>query len=630
MTKEKPKYSFISNTLFAVSTLWHCDRSILFYIFGNVPVILLLPLCSLYLPKVIVASIEDTKAPMYMITGVLFIALSMLILSVLQQFISARIELHHQKVMRYMKATLSRKAMNVSYEVIDRPSTQVMFKKVFEMIQNGAEQGLQALPILFATLLGNILGFTVYTGILSTLNPLITVFILASTLITYFVNKAINKWVFKNRDNWLKLDVKLAYLTYKSSSFDCAKDIRLYHMKQWFCDVFKKFMGKRIKWTVTMQSLYYLGNGIEALFVLLRDGFAYGYLIYLVWKNTISVSDFVLYFGVISGFSSWCTEIIKSFAKANQINFNLCDMRSYLELEEDSISPDANSLTDTCMAELAATCEPFMAIPSSPMPCQIELENVSYCYEGETTPTLKNINLVIAPGEKIAVVGANGAGKTTFVKLICGLYTPTTGVVKVNHYTSSEYDKQSYYNLFSPVFQDVRLLPMSIAKNITLCDKDQMDEPRLFECLRLSGFDEVISKLPDGLDTLLVRDINEKAIQLSGGEQQKLMLARALYKNAPIMILDEPTAALDPIAENAMYLKYNELTTDKTSLFISHRLASTRFCDRILLIENGEIIEIGSHEELLQLGQKYAEMFEIQAQYYKEQKEVNNYEESPC
>lgn len=625
MTKEKPKYGFMSNTLFAVSTLWHCDRSILFYIFGNVPVILLLPLCSVYLPKVIVSAIEDSKAPLYMITGVLFITLSMLTLSVLQQFIAARMELHHQKVMSYMKATVSKKAMNVSYEVIDRPSTQVMFKKVFEMIQNGEEEGLQAMPILFATLLGNILGFTVYTGILSTLNPLITVLIIASTFITFFVNKAINKWVFKNRDNWLKLDVKLAYLTYKSGSFDCAKDIRLYHMKQWFGDVFKNFMAKRIKWTVTMQGLYYLGNGVEALFVLLRDGFAYGYLIYLIWKNTISVADFVLYFGIISGFSSWCMEIIKSFSKANKINFNLCDIRSYLELQEDTTSPYENKIRTSTLDETAASC-----VASNPTPCQIELENVSYCYEGEDTPTLKNIDLLIKPGEKIAVVGANGAGKTTFVKLVCGLYTPTTGTVKVNDCNSTAYDKQTYYNLFAPVFQDVRLLPMSIVKNITLCDKDQVDEARLLECLSLSGMDEVVAKLPDGLDTLLVRDINEKAIQLSGGEQQKLMLARALYKNAPIMILDEPTAALDPIAENAMYLKYNELTAHTTSIFISHRLASTRFCDRIILIENGEIVEIGSHEELLALGQKYAKMFEIQAQYYKEQEEEDEHEESIC
>lgn len=396
----------------------------------------------------------------------------------------------------------------------------------------------------------------------------------------------------------------MAYLTYKSSAFDTAKDIRLYNMKQWFCDAFYKFMNRRIKWTVTMQAFYFLSHAVEAFLILLRDGLAYFYLIYLVFKGNLSVSDFVLFFGVISGFSSWCMQIIYTLSSINELNYNICDLREYMDLPEYT----QDNVTPKCSTDSIKNYD-------------IELENVSYRYQTESYDTLKNINLIIKPGEKIAVVGANGAGKTTFVKLICGLYTPTSGIIKVGGHSISEYPKEDFYKLFSPVFQDLRLLPISIEKNITLCDTDEINKDHLTSCLKLSGFDEVIAKLPYGLDTLLVRDMNENAIQLSGGEEQKLMLARALYKSAPIMILDEPTAALDPIAENNMYLKYNELTEHRTSIFISHRLASTRFCDRIILIEHGEIIEIGSHEELLAAGKKYAEMFETQAQYYKNNEE---------
>lgn len=604
LERNKPHYKLWQNIIFTVKKLWVWDKPILFYIFGKIPIILLLPLCGIYLPKIIVSEIENGMGPLHLVGSVGFIAVIMLILSVLQQFIQAKMELHTTKVSHKMETIVSTKAMDTNYEVIDRPSTQVLIKKAYDLASGYTSGGIQEFPVLFATILANALGFTVYTGILATLNPLIILLIIASTFISYFVNTAVNGWVFRNRAHWLRLDLKLAYLTYKSGSFDTAKDIRLYNMKNWFCDAFYKFMNKRIKWTIFMQLFYFIGHVVEALLILLRDGLAYVYLIYLVFNGSISVSDFVLYFGVISGFSSWCMEIIKNLAKINELNFNICDFREYLELPE--YIKDESKIKVSDMAG---------------KPCKIELNHVSYRYEGESEDTLKDLNLVIKPGEKIAVVGHNGAGKTTFVKLICGLYKPTSGSIKVNNHAISEYDQENYYNLFSPVFQDIRLLPISIEKNITLCESEEIDRPRLMHCLKLSGFDKVIEKLPNGLDTLLIRDMNEQAIQLSGGEEQKLMLTRALYKDAPIMILDEPTAALDPIAENAMYLKYNELTAYKTSIFISHRLASTRFCDRIILIEHGKIIEVGSHEELLNLGKKYAEMFEIQAQYYKNSEE---------
>lgn len=600
--RKKPKYNVLQNAIFTTKELWSFDKPILFYIFGKIPIIVLLPLCSIYLPKIIASEIELGAQPLHMVSSVGVIAIAMLVLSVLQTFISARIDVHTIKVTQHMEMAISAKAMDTDYEIIDRPSTQVMIKKAYDIAHGQEKEGIQALLFLFSSFLANILGFTVYTGILSTLSPLITLFILISAFVSYFVNTAVNKWVVANRDQWLKLDLKLVYLTYKSGSFETAKDIRLYNMKQWFSDAFHKFMNKRIRWTVTMQLFYFLANATGAVLTFLRDGAAYVYLIYLVFNGSISVSDFILYFGVIAGFSTWCMEIISNMAQVNQVNFNICDLRAFLELPNHSdphIGLDYNKHHQ----------EPY----------EIRLNQVSYSYEGEEAPILKDLNLIIKPGEKIALVGANGAGKTTLVKLICGLYKPTTGTITIGKHTPAEYKRDEYYKLFSPVFQDIRLLPISIEKNITLCESKDVDRLRLLECLRLSGFDQVVDKLQDGLNTLLIKDMDKNAIQLSGGEEQKLMLARALYKDAPIMILDEPTAALDPIAENAMYLKYNELTAHKTSIFISHRLASTRFCDRIILMEHGKIIEVGTHETLLSLGGKYAEMFEVQAKYYKDQ-----------
>lgn len=313
------------------------------------------------------------------------------------------------------------------------------------------------------------------------------------------------------------------------------------------------------------------------------------------------IGDFVLYFGAVAGFSTWLSGIVNNLNSLNSISLNVCDLREYLEMK-DKMNREAG-------VRLPISCE---------LPCDIELRNLYYKYPGAQDYTIKNINLHIKKGEKLALVGVNGAGKTTLVKLICGLYTPSKGEILINGEKSSLYNRDDYYTLFSVVFQDIHLLPISIEKNIALRLEEKIDDEKMDRVLNMSGFMEKIKALPKGKKTLLVKSVYEEAIELSGGEVQKLMLARALYKDAPIIILDEPTAALDPIAENEVYQKYNELTKDRTSVFISHRLSSTKFCDRIVFIENGEILEEGDHYSLMNKNGKYKEMYDMQSYYYKD------------
>lgn len=254
---------------------------------------------------------------------------------------------------------------------------------------------------------------------------------------------------------------------------------------------------------------------------------------------------------------------------------------------------------------------------------------MNFTYPESADATLRDVSFTIRPGEKIALVGLNGAGKTTLVKLLCGLYHPTEGEILLNGKKVREYDRESYYRMISAVFQNVKLLPLSIAQNVasapespagkSCAEQPKMDLERVRRCLKLAGLWEKVESFPLKEHTLLGRKVWAQAVDLSGGEKQKLWMARAFYKQAPVLVLDEPTAALDPLAEQEVYEKYREMSEGRTSLFISHRLASTSFCDRIFFMEKGRITEVGSHRELLEKGGAYAGLYRIQSQYYREE-----------
>lgn len=245
----------------------------------------------------------------------------------------------------------------------------------------------------------------------------------------------------------------------------------------------------------------------------------------------------------------------------------------------------------------------------------VEFKNVSFQYPNADAYALKHVNLKFKVGEKLAVVGMNGSGKTTFIKLMCRLYDPTEGEILLNGVNIKKYDYNEYTSIFSVVFQDFRLFSFSLGQNVSA--SASYDEDKVIECLKKAGFAERLNSLPNKLNTFLYKDIDADGVEISGGEAQKLALARALYKNAPFIILDEPTAALDPISEYEVYSKFNEIAGTKTAIYISHRLASCRFCDKIAVFHEGEIIQLGSHEELLaDSSGKYYELWNAQAQYY--------------
>ena len=387
-------------------------------------------------------------------------------------------------------------------------------------------------------------------------------------------------------------------MIWKARSLEFAKDVRIFGLGDWIRQLIDKSMKMLEAFVVRREKVYIWANIVDVVMALLRNGIAYAYLIWQALEQGLPASEFLLYFSAVSGFSAWVTGILSEFTQLHKESIALSRVQEYLNI------PEPFKFEDGVQPSVADDYE-------------LKLENVTFRYPGTEKNILENVNLTIHPGEKLAVVGLNGAGKTTLVKLLCGFYDPTEGRVLLNGQDIRDFNRKQYYELFSAVFQEFSILDTTIAECVAQTAMD-IDMNKVAACLEKAGLTAAIAKFPQGVDTHIGREVYLDGVMLSGGQTQRLMLARALYKDGPILVLDEPTAALDPLAENDIYMKYSEMTAGKTSVFISHRLASTRFCDRILFVADGGIAEEGTHEELLALGGAYANLFEVQSRYYRE------------
>ncbi|MCL2867613.1 MAG: ABC transporter ATP-binding protein/permease, partial [Clostridia bacterium] len=381
-----------------------------------------------------------------------------------------------------------------------------------------------------------------------------------------------------------------------------AKDIRLYGAFEWLGGLIDDLLAKHARGEDAVFKQYMKAQWADAVLLLIRDGAAYALLIAQVINGNLSLGNFVMAFAAIGALAGWLSGMMAALNDIGKSSVQLADITRYHEY------PDRMNTGKGI---------PLPAVSDAPP--SITLRDVTFRYPNAETPTLNKINLEIKSGERLAVVGANGAGKTTLIKIICGLCLPDTGEVLLNDRRMPDFNRDDYYRLFSPVFQEIHLMSSDISANISQVTPEETDAEKVARAIDLAGLRSKVNSLPNGEKTLLVRAIHADAIELSGGEKQKLALARALYKDAPILILDEPTAALDPIAENEIYKEYADLTRGKTSVYISHRLASTRFCDRIILLDGNVIAEQGTHDELIQMNGIYARMFSIQSSYYREE-----------
>ena len=598
--KRKPKYGLFSSVAYIYRILWQTERGLAFTGLFTVPVTVVLSALSLYTPSAVLRALSSQKGFSYVAQVILGLLLAKLCFDLANTVIWQKISgAEHLVLMQLIYMYNYYQRMRDDYLSYD-----VQMMKLDERgdaaIRDNHTAGVH-FPMDFANLAGTILNFILFGSVISLLNPVIVLLLLAGGAINY----AVGAW--ERRKNWEtqdirnKLDKKIKYTTLGiSNNFCWAKDIRLYHMQDGLHERFMRLhgMAKSEKWKCERRSV--LAAIVGFLIVLARDGAAYGFLIGKVAAGELTAASFVLYFSAITSMSGLMGRILWTINRVLDGALEVSDFREGLETD--------------------GKLNHGKGIPVPKKAFSIEFRHVSFRYPKGEKKVLDDVSFTIKAGEKVALVGVNGAGKTTLTRLMCGLLLPDEGEILLDGHTLYEYNRDEMYTLFGLIPQSYSILPCSIAKNIACVGEDEeIDSKRLWKSIEQAGLAEKIAALPLGVNTPLGRELSNDGIELSGGETQKLLLARLLYKNPLFLILDEPTAALDPIAEDQVYHQYGEITKETTSVFISHRLASTRFCDRIFLLDGANFAEVGTHEELMAAGGKYRELFDVQSKYYKKE-----------
>ena len=601
----KPKYNMAQNSWFMIKLAWTSgEKKVIVLSLLSALFAVALNLINLYVSPTILSVVERQASVTELIVTIVVFVAALMLVSAASSYVNTNTLYGRISVRSEIINLLNRKMATTSYQNISDERFKTLKIKVQETIRSN-RAATEAVWTTLTDLTTNIVGFAFYVVLMSSIQPLLLLAILATTVVSYFVSNRLSEWGYKHREEESEYSTQIYYLDRQSSDLTVAKDIRIFGLRSWLDDLYAKSMAAYTAFKRKEQGVYIWASVTDLVLTFLRNAIAYAYLIGLVIGNGLSVSEFLLFFGAVGGFTAWVSGILGGFNTLHKQSLDISSVRECLEFPE-----------------------PFKFEDGEPIKTEenrlyeIRLENVSYRYPGADKDTLTNVNLTLHPGEKLAVVGLNGAGKTTLIKLICGFLDPTEGRILLDGKDIRDYNRRDYYKMFSAVFQEFSLLAGTIATNVAQ-DSEGFDMERVKDCVEKAGLRKKIESLKDGYDTYLNREVFEDAMLLSGGETQRLMLARALYKNAPFIVLDEPTAALDPIAESEMYQKYNEMTSGKSSIYISHRLASTRFCDRIIMIADGRIGEEGTHEELLKAGGKYAELYEVQSKYYKEGEEEN-------
>ena len=579
---------------------WLYRKSIFAYFIVNAILAAITAVAVLYIPRYLVNEIMTTQN----VRNIIFAAVLFFAAVGVCGFVVSFMKSEYLVMLKRLRSHLLRKALKKDltrdFADLENPDKMNDSHYIYRMLID-FRRGVEGMYTRFFSMTASVVTVALYVWVLFALNIFIGLFILVCTALLYVYTLKHNRLIVEHDKEQNEPHRKRQYLSFMTAQYEFGKEVRVFGIADWLLDKYAALSNVLRGINKKSEKSRFRLSVADILFAALRSGVVYVYLFAAILRGDMSIPDFTLYFAAVTLFSNEIKQIFDGIA------FIAAEMKPIGAFFDFVALPDEGEGGGLEVATSAAGYK-------------IEFRDVSFKYPSSETYVLKNINLTINPGEKLAVVGVNGAGKTTLIKLLARLYKPTTGEILLNGVNINQLELKQYRRLFSVVFQEINLIAASLAENVTLDDRTP-DGPAIENALDKAGFGDKFRTLEHGIDTQLLKNLHPEGIELSGGEKQKIAIARALYRNGGILIMDEPTAALDAIAEYELYNSFANIAKGKTMLFISHRLASTRFCDNILLLSDGGIGEYGCHDRLMARRGLYFDMFNTQMQYYKEEGE---------
>ncbi|MCM1244628.1 MAG: ABC transporter ATP-binding protein/permease [Roseburia sp.] len=595
MDKRK-NYSIIKNIVYLTKESWLYDKRILIFSLISIVTGIFLPVFQIYLPKAAV-DLFVQKAEVMQIAGTLAVLVgSLFVLQAVNGYVSSAKYFYFNDMRNVFLQKIFFASIDCDYSEAENGKSLEKYQRALNVVNQGDSGATSRFYQVVPQLVISFCCFFLYTGILSSLHVLVVVLLLLSSAVTYWFQKRETACYERTKDLFAKIQKKLYYCI--NCGRWAGKDIRVYHMQEWLTGLMKKWQGEGNKIRKERGRQEFYTHIMNCVLGFLRDSLAYVYLIMRTIQGEIGVGDFMLYFGAIVGFSNWIQQMVRQVSSLRTANVGVNDLREYLAVPPEDMKAGEEEMPDASGG------------------VEIVFDHVTFYYPGSKEPTIRDLSFTIKKGEHVALVGLNGAGKTTLIKLMIGFYEPTSGQVRINGVDIRSLGKRDVYALYAAVFQDIAIFPFMLDENVALQPKTQIDRERVVEVLKKAGLWEELEEKGITPDSYMAKELTDEGVFLSGGQNQKLLLARALYKEAPVLLLDEPTASLDPLAEKEIYERYEEFCGGKTAVFISHRLASTQFSDRIFFMKDGTIAEVGTHWELMERGGDYADLYEVQSHYY--------------
>ena len=593
----KIKYPFRKTMNRLIKNVSIQNPKLYFYFFIYTLTATIYPFFSIFLPKLLIE--ELSLGNMASLENILYIILGFFVLSSIVGFIKSYIEMSCDTKITALRinylADQFQKMVGMDYKYVEDASFYETYDRALEATSsnnNGVEGVYHKLFTTPAIFLTSIL-FSLWIGRVS-------IWILLSLLLNLFTNlwiqRKVSQYEYSMKNELSRQHRRKRYYYQTTHDFSFGKEIRLYNLKNRVLENYNKEIQKYIDLNYLIRQKEFALGFLGIFTLLINQAALYGILI---WKvvNGMSIADFSMYLALILQLSFLLNTLVDDMSFIHKETLYVHDFFEFMDTDLGEIGGEKKAIENDTL--------------------EIEFNNVSFKYPKTDNYIFKNLNLKIPKGQRLAIVGLNGAGKSTLVKLITGLYDVDEGEILINGIPIKEFTKKELYSMFSVVFQDVNILAYTLAENVA-CTSENINNDRVYNVLDKVGLKEKVDSFPKGLDQMMLKIIDENGTELSGGESQKLAIARALYKNGNMVIMDEPTSALDALAEAEIYKDFSELVENKTSIYISHRLSSTKFCDAIALFDKTGLIEYGTHDELMEKQGEYYKMFTIQGKYYQE------------